>query len=169
MVETATGDILATNVEALVNAVNCVGVSGRGVALQFREAFPANFKAYEAACKRGDIQPGRVFVFETGKLTNPRFIINFPTKRHWRDKSRLGDIELGLETLVREVRQRGIESVAIPALGCGLGGLRWSDVHPKIEGALAALSNVRVLLFEPSPRPAPTAKIRSTEVSARER
>jgi O-acetyl-ADP-ribose deacetylase (regulator of RNase III) len=169
MIETATGDILATNVEALVNTINCVGISGRGIALQFRNAFPANFKAYEAACKRGEVQPGRMFVFGTGQPTNPRFIINFPTKRHWRDKSRLEDIDSGLEALVLEVRQRGIQYIAIPALGCGLGGLRWSDVHPKIEGAFAALSNVRALLFEPSPRPAATAMVRSTEVSARDR
>ena len=87
MIEYRTGDILGTDAEALVNTVNCVGVMGRGIALQFKNAYPANFKAYEAACRREDIQPGRMFVFETGYLGNPKYIINFPTKRHWRGKS----------------------------------------------------------------------------------
>ena len=96
MIEYKTGDILAEDVEALVNSVNCVGVMGRGIALQFKKAFPDNFKAYASACTREKVQPGRMFVFETGYLTGPRYIINFPTKRHWRGKSRLEDIEAGL-------------------------------------------------------------------------
>jgi O-acetyl-ADP-ribose deacetylase (regulator of RNase III) len=91
--------------------------------LQFKNAWPENFKAYEAACLREEVQPGRMFVFETGHLTNPRYIINFPTKRHWRGKSRIQDIESGLTALVAEIRKRGITSVAIPPLGSGLGGL----------------------------------------------
>ena len=118
-----TGDILAEAADALVNTVNCVGVMGRGIALQFKRAFPDNFKAYAARCKRDQIQPGRVFVFETGTIVPPRYIINFPTKRHWRGKSRLDDIEIGLESLAREIRARGIRSIAIPPLGSGLGGL----------------------------------------------
>ena len=164
MIEITTGDILSADVEALVNTVNCVGISGRGIALQFRKAFPENFKAYELACKRGEVQPGRMFVFDTGQLTNPRYIINFPTKRHWRGKSRLEDIELGLQALVREVRQRGIRSIAVPPLGCGLGGLRWSKVRPKIEEALAALPDVRAIVFAPSRKGAATELTRSTEV-----
>ena len=122
MIEYKRGDILAEDAEALVNTVNTVGVMGGGIALQFKKAFPANFKAYAATCKRGDVQPGRMFVFETGQLTNPRYIINFPTKRHWRGKSRMEDIDAGLEALVKEVRDRGIRSIAIPPLGSGLGG-----------------------------------------------
>ena len=80
MIETSSGDILAADAEALVNTVNCVGIMGRGIALQFRKAFPDNFKAYEAVCKRGELHPGQMFVFETGGLTNPRYIINFPTR-----------------------------------------------------------------------------------------
>src|SRR5437867_2430521 len=130
MVEIKSGDILSEDAEALVNTVNCVGFMGRGIALQFKKAFPANFKAYEAACRRGEVQPGRMFVFETKQLTRPRYIINFPTKRHWRGKSRLSDIEAGLEALVAETRSRGIRSVAIPPLGSGLGGLDWKEVRP---------------------------------------
>ena len=99
MIKFTTGDILKADAEALVNTVNCVGIMGRGIALQFKNAFPANFKIYKAACDRGDVQPGHMFVFETGTLTNPKFIINFPTKRHWRGKSRMDDIESGLAAL----------------------------------------------------------------------
>ncbi|MGF1639897.1 MAG: macro domain-containing protein [Rhodospirillales bacterium] len=156
MIEYETGDVIAEDAEALVNTVNCVGVMGRGVALQFKNAFPENFKAYKAACKRGDVQPGRLFVFETGQLTSPRYIINFPTKRHWRGKSRLTDIEAGLDALVSEISARGIRSIAIPPLGSGLGGLKWSEVRLRIERALGCLQDVRIVVFEP--REAPDAK-----------
>lgn len=149
MIEFKRGDVLAEDAEALVNSVNCVGVMGRGVALQFKRAWPENFKAYAGACKRGELKPGRLFVFETGRLTNPRFIINFPTKRHWRGKARLEDIEAGLDALVREVRRRGIRSIALPPLGAGLGGLRWLDVRRRMEEAMRRLSGVRVVVFEP--------------------
>ena len=118
-----TGDILQADAEALVNAVNCVGIMGRGIALQFKNAFPENFKAYEAACAREEVQPGRMFVCETSCLANPKYIVNFPTKRHWRGKSRIEDIEAGLKALVGEIRTRGIRSIAVPALGSGLGGV----------------------------------------------
>ena len=130
------GDIIAEDAEALVNTVNCVGIMGRGIALQFKNAFPENFKAYEAACRRGEVQPGRMFVFATQQLTNPRFIINFPTKRHWRGRSRLSDIDAGLDSLVDEIRARRIRSIAIPPLGTGLGGLSWLDVRPRIEATM---------------------------------
>lgn len=161
MIEFKTGDVLAEDAEALVNTVNCVGIMGRGVALQFKQAFPENFKAYQRACRRGEVQPGRMFVFETGQLT-PRFIINFPTKRHWRSKSRIEDIEQGIEALVTEVRRRGIRSIAIPPLGSGLGGLPWPAVRSRIESAFRALPEVRVVVFEPTlaAKLAPTAKAR---------
>lgn len=149
MIEYKTGDILAEDAEALVNTVNCVGVMGRGVALQFKKSFPANFEAYEDACRREEVQPGRMFVFETGRLTNPRFLINFPTKRHWRGKSRIEDIESGLVALAAEIERRGIRSVAVPPLGSGLGGLDWAEVRPRIDSVLAAVPNVRVIVFEP--------------------
>ncbi|MBL8718637.1 MAG: macro domain-containing protein [Myxococcales bacterium] len=144
------GNLLRADTEAIVNTVNCVGFMGRGIAAQFKREFPANFKAYEAACKRNEVVPGRMFMFETGQLTNPRFIVNFPTKRHWRGASRIDDIEAGLAALVGEVKQRGIKSIAIPPLGCGLGGLDWDDVRPRIERAFQALSDVRTVVYEPN-------------------
>jgi len=154
MIEYRSGDILMSEAEALVNTVNCVGVMGRGIALQFKNAFPENFKAYAAACKRELVQPGRMFVFETGQLTPPRYIINFPTKRHWRGKSRIEDIEAGLAALAVEIRARRIRSIALPPLGCGLGGLNWADVRPRIEAALQALGDVQVFVYEPLGAPA---------------
>lgn len=149
MIEYKSGDILNEDVEALINTVNCVGIMGRGIALQFKNAFPKNFKAYEAACKRQEVQPGKMFVFATGELTNPRFIINFPTKRHWRGKSRMEDIDAGLKDLVAVIRERGIRSIAVPPLGSGLGGLDWDDVRPRIERALANIPELRVVVFPP--------------------
>jgi O-acetyl-ADP-ribose deacetylase (regulator of RNase III) len=157
MIEYKSGNILTEDAEALVNTVNTVGISGRGVALRFKEAFPENFRAYQAASKRHEIQPGRMFVFDTKRLTNPRYIINFPTKRHWRGKSRMIDIESGLKALAVEIRTRGIHSIAIPPLGSGLGGLAWADVRPRIERALGALDDVRIVVFEPLPKASPEA------------
>lgn len=145
-----TGDILVEDVEALVNTVNCVGVMGRGIALQFKNAFPENFKEYARACKRNEIQPGSMFVVETDQLASPRYIINFPTKRHWRDKSRMEDIESGLLGLQSVIREKGIHSIAVPRLGSGLGGLDWKQVRPRIEGALRDLNDVRIVIFEPT-------------------
>lgn len=164
MIEFKTGDILQADTEALVNTVNCVGIMGRGVALQFKEAFPANFKAYAAACGRKEVQPGRMFVFETGFLGNPKLIINFPTKRHWRGKSRIEDIEAGLQALAKEIQRRGIRSIAVPPLGSGLGGLDWREVRSRIEAALGELQGIRVVVFEPHASPQPQAKKRAGKV-----
>jgi O-acetyl-ADP-ribose deacetylase (regulator of RNase III) len=155
MIDLVTGNLLAAEAEALVNTVNCVGFMGKGIALQFKQAYPENFRFYSKACRLGEVEPGRMLVFETGRLVNPMFIINFPTKRHWRGKSRLSDIEAGLKSLVGEVRSRGIRSVAVPPLGCGLGGLDWMEVWPMIERAFEALPEVRVLLYEPRGAPDP--------------
>jgi len=154
MIEITSGDILRFEADALVNTVNCVGVMGRGIALQFRNAFPDNFRAYAAACRRGEVLPGRMFVYETGQLTPPRFIVNFPTKRHWRGNSRIEDIEAGLADLVEVIRARGIRSIAVPPLGSGLGGLDWREVRPRIERALGRLADVEVFVFEPNGAPA---------------
>ena len=151
MIQYKKGNIIGEDAEALVNSVNCVGVMGRGVALQFKRAWPDNFRAYAAACRRNEVQPGRMFVYETRSITNPRFIINFPTKRHWRGRSDIRDIESGLTALVVEIRSRHIRSIAVPPLGAGLGGLDWCDVRPRIEGALGALGDVSVTVFEPQP------------------
>ena len=153
MIEVGKGNLLEAEAEALVNTVNCDGFMGKGIALQFKQAFPENFKAYQKACRAGEVVPGRMFVFDNVCLLHPRFIINFPTKKHWRSKSRIEDIEAGLEALVEQVRQLGIRSVAVPPLGCGLGGLDWRDVGPRIEAAFAQLGHVRVVVFEPKGTP----------------
>lgn len=142
------GNIIEAKVDALVNPVNCVGVMGRGLALQFKRAFPANFLAYKTACDSGNLLPGQVFVFQTG-WDVPRYIVNFPTKRHWRDRSRIEDIEAGLASLANEITRRPIRSVAIPPLGCGLGGLSWDEVKPRIISAIDQIDDVHAFLFEP--------------------
>ena len=163
MIEYKTGDIFAENVEALVNSVNCVGIMGRGIALQFKETFPENFRAYAEACKRQEVQPGRMFVFETGLLTNPQYIINFPTKRHWRGKSRMEDIESGLDSLASEIKERGIRSIAIPPLGSDLGGLDWNAVRPRIDATLKEIDGLQAVIFEPGSAPSDGRPNRSTE------
>jgi len=152
MIEFTKGDILTSETEALVNTVNCVGVMGRGIALQFKNKFPKNFKAYEEACKKQEVIPGRMFVFNTSDLTFPHYIINFPTKRHWKGKSRIEDIESGLLDLARVVSERNIQSIAVPPLGSGLGGLDWQDVRTRIENALQNC-NAHILVYEPSGAP----------------
>jgi O-acetyl-ADP-ribose deacetylase (regulator of RNase III) len=145
MIEFQRGDILQAETQAVVNPVNCVGVMGRGLALQFRNAFPQNYAAYKTVCDRGELYPGKMFVFEH----DAKYIINFPTKRHWRYKSKIEDIQAGLVSLANEVRQRNISSIAIPPLGCGLGGLDWNHVRPLIEQAFSGLPSVRVLVYGP--------------------
>lgn len=149
MIRYTSGDMLQADTEALVNPVNCVGVMGRGLALQFKQAYPANFRVYAEACRLGEVQPGRMLVTATGESGPRHHVINFPTKRHWRDKSRMEDIRAGLEALATEIRRRGIRSVAIPALGSGLGGLDWDEVRPHVEDALSPLADVDVVIFEP--------------------
>jgi O-acetyl-ADP-ribose deacetylase (regulator of RNase III) len=145
------GDLFEAGTDALVNTVNCVGIMGRGVALQFKKAYPANFRAYEAACKAGEVQPGHMFVHETGKFS-PRFIVNFPTKRHWKGKSRI-DIDSGLVALAAAIKAHGIKSIAIPPLGAGLGGLDWNDVLPRIKSALQDVPDLQVVIYEPKGAP----------------
>lgn len=153
MIEFQQGNLLEAKAEALVNTVNCVGVMGKGIALQFKQAYPENFKQYKSACDRGEVEPGQMFTVATGNLFNPRYIINFPTKRHWKGKSKLKDVEAGLRALVAEVQQLGIRSIAIPPLGCGNGGLDWAMVKPLIVNAVAELSDITVMIFEPGGTP----------------
>ncbi|MFA5468946.1 MAG: macro domain-containing protein [Sphaerochaetaceae bacterium] len=149
MIKFKRGNLLNEDVEALVNTVNCVGVMGRGVALQFKERFPANFKAYARACKLEEVKPGKMFVFQTGELINPKIIINFPTKRHWKGKSRIEDIVEGLEDLKNVIIREKIKSIALPPLGCGLGGLDWNDVRPLIEEFAKSFEDIDIIVYEP--------------------
>lgn len=162
MIHFVSGNILDAKVDALVNTVNTAGVMGKGLALQFKKAFPANFKAYEAAAKAREIQVGKMFVFEAGGIVLPRYIINFPTKRHWRSPSKLEYIASGLQDLVAVIRDRKIRSIAVPPLGSGLGGLAWHDVRPLIARELSELGDVDVQVFEPHGAPAPEAMRNAT-------
>jgi O-acetyl-ADP-ribose deacetylase (regulator of RNase III) len=153
MIYKAEGNLLSANAEALVNTVNTVGVMGKGIALQFKQAFPDNYSAYEAACKRGEVEIGRMFVFDRNTFDNPRIIINFPTKKHWRGKSKIKDIESGLRALIEVVKSKSIRSIAVPPLGCGNGGLDWNQVRPRIEQAFSEVPEVSVQLFYPEGSP----------------
>jgi O-acetyl-ADP-ribose deacetylase (regulator of RNase III) len=150
MIEFTRGNLLEANADALVTTVNTVGVMGKGIALIFKAAFPENFKAYEVACKKKEVRVGRMFVTECRGLIGPKWIINFPTKEHWRGKSKMEWIETGLEDLKRVAVERKIRSIALPPLGCGNGGLNWTEVLPKIEAALGTLNSVNVIIYEPT-------------------
>ena len=164
MLKYKTGDILKENAEAIVNTVNCVGVMGRGIALQFKKAYPENFKKYASACKLKQVNPGKMFVFETGEMFNPKLIINFPTKRHWRGKSRIEDIKSGLIDLIAVIKKYNIKSIAIPPLGSGLGGLNWRQVKSLIEKALYTLDDVDVIVFEPEGAPIPEKMVKNKDI-----
>ena len=153
MIEPTQGNLLEADAEAIVNTVNCVGVMGKGIALQFKQAFPENFTRYAKVCKKKQMKPGHMLVVETGSMLNPKYIINFPTKRHWKGKSKMEDIETGLVDLTAQVRHLNIQSIAIPPLGAGQGGLKWSEVRALIVKAFAELPDIRVLLFEPKGAP----------------
>ena len=154
MIELTKGNLLEAPAEALVNTVNTVGIMGKGIALQFKQAYPQMFRAYECDCKTGDVKLGKVQVFDLGGLGGgPRWVINFPTKGHWRAGSRMADIETGLQDLVATIKRLHIRSIAVPPLGCGNGGLDWNEVRPRIESAFAALPEVRVLVFAPGGAP----------------
>ncbi len=150
MIEYTSGNLLDADAEALVNTVNTVGVMGKGIALMFKEAYPENFRAYARACKAEEVRTGRMFVTRRDELLGPRWIINFPTKQHWKAKARLEWIEEGLRDLKRVIAENGIRSVAVPPLGSGNGGLDWTQVKPRIEAAFSDMDAVRVLVFEPS-------------------
>lgn len=148
MIRYTQGNLLEADVEALVNTVNTVGVSGKGIALMFKETFPENFRAYEAVSKAGDLAPGGLFITERQDMLGPRLIVNFATKKHWRHPSKLEWIEHGLAMLREEITARGIRSIAIPPLGAGNGGLDWGDVRPLIAEALTDL-DCEVVVYEP--------------------
>jgi len=147
MIKETIGDILKADVEALVNPVNCVGIMGAGLALQFKQMFNENYIEYKKACSEDKVFPGNVLTYITW-LDNPKYIINFPTKRHWRDMSTLSDIDAGLVSLTNEIWLRGIKSIAIPKLGCGLGGLDWRIVKPLIIKHLSHLDDIRIIIYE---------------------
>jgi len=151
VIENVSGNIFDSNADAIVNAVNCVGVMGKGLALQFKKRFPNNFKIYKESCTNQNLRPGNVLIYDQGELGKPRFIINFPTKDHWKQPSEIGYIDSGLESLADATRKHNISSIAIPALGCGLGGLKWGDVRPRIVDALSPIMDLTVYIYDPKP------------------
>lgn len=149
MITYTQGNLLDAPVEALVNTVNTVGVMGKGIALMFKERFPDNMKAYAHACKQKQVMTGKMFITETGELMGPRWIVNFPTKQHWRADSRMAWIEDGLQDLRRFLIEKKVRSIAIP-LGAGNGGLNWPDVRARIESTLGDLQDTEILIYEPT-------------------
>ncbi|MGH2342784.1 type II toxin-antitoxin system antitoxin DNA ADP-ribosyl glycohydrolase DarG [Segnochrobactraceae bacterium EtOH-i3] len=152
MFQFAQGNLLDADVDAVVNTVNTVGVMGKGIALMFKEKFPENFSIYERACKEGEVRIGKMLVTENTHLFGPRWIINFPTKTHWRAKTHINWIEQGLESLKKIIIEYNIRSIAIPPLGCGNGGLNWNDVRPRIISSLSSLQDIDIYIYEPTPK-----------------
>lgn len=160
MISEGYGNLLEADVDALVNTVDTVGVMGKGVALQFRRAFPSMFEDYARAAKAACVELGQMHVWPTGALNLPRYVINFPTKDHWRARSKLADIDSGLRDLVRVIRKYEISLIAIPPLGCGNGGLAWREVEPRIRAALSEVPEVDAVLYPPAAAP-PAAEMRA--------
>ena len=143
-----TGNIFESEAQAIVNPTNCLGPMGAGLAKQFSRRYPANTAQYRRECAQGLIKPGRLNWFKTGRET-PEWIVNFPTKNDYRRPSRLEYIQEGLDTLAEELTKRAITSIAIPPLGCGLGGLRWNAVRAEMETRLSGLEQCTIILLEP--------------------
>ena len=150
MIRYTQGNLLDAQTEAVVNTVNEAGIMGKGIALMFCETFPENSRIYKAACKRGDVKAGRMLVTQNEDLTGPRWIINFPTKKHWRHPSKMQWIREGLKDLIRILKENNIHSIALPPLGCGNGGLQWELVRREIESSLSSLENIEIVVFEPT-------------------
>jgi len=153
MITYQTGNILHNQADAIINTVNTVGVMGKGLALQFKKAFPDNFKVYKKACDDKSLVTGQVLSVPLNSMSAPFYILNFPTKAHWKGKSKLEYIEQGLESLKAEVKRLNLKSVAIPALGSGLGGLPWHEVEQLIQRSLAELPDVQWLIYPPQAAP----------------
>jgi O-acetyl-ADP-ribose deacetylase (regulator of RNase III)/uncharacterized protein YwgA len=162
MIELVEGNILEADADALVNTVNTKGVMGKGIALQFKKAFPEVFIAYKKACDAGEVQIGKMHVYKIQTLNNPRFIINFPTKDDWKKPSQIGYISKGLESLIQVIQEHHLKSIALPPLGCGQGGLKWSDVFPLIKSAFKQIPDVQLLLYPPAGTPEPSSMPNNT-------
>lgn len=163
MITYTQGNLLEAKVDALVNTVNTVGVMGKGIALMFKEQFPKNMKEYATACKAEQVRTGEMFVTDTGELMGPRWIINFPTKQHWRAKSKMEWIVDGLQDLKRVISEYNVKSIALPPLGAGNGGLDWSMVRTEIDKALSDIDDVEIIVFEPTAKYQNVAKREGVE------
>ena len=148
MLRTVHGNILDSNAQVLTNPVNCVGIMGKGIALEFKNKYPNNYKNYAFACNNNMLKPGNIHIFEFLENDIKKFIINFPTKRHWKDKSKIEDIYSGMLALSIFLEKNNIQSIAIPKLGCGLGGLNWFDVRNIFIDVLTKYENIDIQIFE---------------------
>lgn len=157
------GNLLEADVDAVVNTVNTVGVMGKGIALMFKERFPENFRAYRRACQAGEVKVGEMFATRSTELSGPQWIINFPTKQHWRQGTKLEWVRSGLDALKQFIVEKQIRSIALPPLGCGNGGLDWAIVRPIIEEVLGALEEVEVVVYEPTAKYQNVAKKQGVE------
>ena len=164
MISHTQGNLLDAQDEALVNPVNTVGVMGKGLALAFRQHFDLNHRLYVAACQAGELRVGKMFVTETGQAFGPRWVVNFPTKQHWRQSSQLHWIHDGLVDLRRFIAEQRVQSIAIPALGAGLGGLAWAEVRSAIETELTGLDGVQITVYEPLTTPVPAPYSPATQL-----
>jgi len=165
MLKFLNGDILNDFSEAIVNTVNCVGIMGRGIALQIKEKYPDNFKFYKKYCDSKDVKVGKMLVYKTNNLLGLKFIINFPTKEHWKEYSKYEYISSGLKDLRRVIIENNIKSIAIPPLGCGNGGLEWNVVKQYIIEDLSDL-NININVYEPNIEKNLMAKDEITEKQA---
>lgn len=147
MIEFVKGNIIESDAHAIVNTVNCVGIMGKGLALNVKHVYPECYDDYKHACEQGKVRVGKMHVF---KRQDGKYIINFPTKTHWRLPSSKYYIESGLTDLVDVINELKIKSIAIPPLGCGNGGLMWSEIRQIIVERLSKLENVHVIIYENS-------------------
>lgn len=147
------GNLLDEKTNAIVNTVNCVGIMGKGIALQFKQAYPDNFAEYRKACEKQEVEIGKMFVHTIHDMFGDRYIINFPTKKHWKENSKYSYIEDGLKDLLEIIKKFNIKSIAIPPLGCGHGGLDWNKVYLLIEKAFSKIPDVKIKLYEPHGSP----------------
>ncbi len=157
MINFKTGNILDESSEAIVNTVNCVGVMGKGLALQYKKKFPENFKKYKSACDKNEVKIGKMFITESADMFSNHWIVNFPTKKHWKDSSQIEFIEQGLIDLVEKIKEYKIKSIAIPPLGAGLGGLPWNAVKTTIISSLKNIEDVAITVYEPKGSPVASA------------
>lgn len=149
MITFTRGNIFHSDAEAIVNTVNTVGASGKGLALTFKRLYPFNEVIYRKACESGKVRIGKMLMTTTDSCLNTKWIVNFPTKEHFRNPSKIEWIEEGLKDLRKVIINYEIKSIAIPALGAGLGGLDWEEVKSAIEDALIDLEGVNILVYEP--------------------
>ena len=163
---TESADIFQSQAQAIVNPVNCVGIMGKGLALAFKKKYPRNFQAYADACAGGRLQPGGLYVTETG-LQSPQYIVNLATKAHWRDPSRISWVTQGFESLLAWASQHEVESIACPAIGCGEGGLPWDQVHAALVEIARRYPDIDVELIAPKPVNAPSRPAPGNAVAPR--